>query len=260
MAKGSKSVGFGLSIIGGLDWFARFQTVKDIIASRTGREFATILSTGWLSPVLIAIGIGLFFWDRRPWAGDSGAEIDKQSKPDNDFSAKTGFGATATVRRSKPVGDSDPHIYVEAVLRKNAAPASLLRLVNRGRGVAHHVQIEQIDIPGFPPDASFAEVDTINVDGSADAQIDVPGETGPMDIVEAMEMLHESETGPTVAPIRVVYKNVKGEVFQTTANLEFDPWAFALWRGPEWEWDVDPEIKPLTISATEITRRPVVAE
>lgn len=206
--------------------------------------------SGVAAAMLMALHYGAKLWPRGRVT----------SKPDNDFSAKTGFGATATVRRSKPVGDSDPHIYVEAILRKNAAPASLLRLVNRGRGVAHHVQIEQIDIPGFPPNASFTEVDTIDVNGWADAQIDIPGEAGPRDIVEAMEVLHESETRPTVAPIRVAYKNVQGEVFQTTANLEFDPWAFAMWREPEWERDVDPEIKPLTIGATEITRRPIVPE
>lgn len=50
--------------VGALDWFARFQTVNDLLGTITATKVAVLASQWWLSPVLIIVGLVIFYGER----------------------------------------------------------------------------------------------------------------------------------------------------------------------------------------------------
>jgi hypothetical protein len=64
MATRAKKMGIGTIAIGAFDWFARYQTGKDLIATVTTPHVASLATTWWVSPLVIGIGFLILFWDK----------------------------------------------------------------------------------------------------------------------------------------------------------------------------------------------------
>ena|ERR1700686_4550183 len=57
----SASTGISTLVIGLLDWIGRFQLVKDMLTAAVGLDIANALTSWWLPPALMLIGIYLLF-------------------------------------------------------------------------------------------------------------------------------------------------------------------------------------------------------
>lgn len=57
-------MGFWAIAIGIFDWFARYETGKDLIAKATTTKVADIASQWWLSPLILIVGFSLLYLDK----------------------------------------------------------------------------------------------------------------------------------------------------------------------------------------------------
>ncbi|MGH9494977.1 MAG: hypothetical protein ACRD3B_08275 [Candidatus Sulfotelmatobacter sp.] len=116
-----KKVGLGTIFVGAVDWYARYQTGRDLWAwASNGSPVKE--SHWWVSPAIIIVGFGILFWERIAHIFTSTEELPHPSASNSSSASNSGNpSANAVGGAGGSVSFGDIHIGVPA-----AAPPTIL--------------------------------------------------------------------------------------------------------------------------------------
>jgi hypothetical protein len=142
----TKKMGVGTFAVGVFDWFARYQTGRDLLASVTTSNIADFLAKPWLSPALVTLGIVLWLMDKKR-NGDASDDLPAPMPPVTAKSTVEGSG-NSTANATGGAGGSviqHQHFYPPATI-PNKQPEAPKKEPTRFRWSVKFLSVDSVDM------------------------------------------------------------------------------------------------------------------
>jgi hypothetical protein len=136
-----RKAGWSTAAIGAVDWFGRYQTVRDFIHLVAGEGVAKVLSRPWLSPVILVAGLLLLYASRR---NDAGKELPRADNFESGSSPLPSLSQTES-------GDADKSERAPMRTGNGVADGPTLRFIAAEVvNVDRHIEWIRTEVAGRP--------------------------------------------------------------------------------------------------------------